>query len=549
MYEENFHLTSKLNPYKQGEPSLNVFDAVIIGAGFSGMYMLYRLLKLKLNVIVLEEASDVGGTWYWNRYPGAQCDGESIEYSYSFSEELEQEWEWTHRYSTQPQILEYANHVADRFNLRKHINFNTRVTSAQYNDKLKNWKIKANTDTYIAHYCIMATGSISSPNKPNFKGLDSFQGQWYLTGRWPKNEVDFIGKRVGIIGTGSSAVQAIPVIAQQAKHLTVFQRTANYSLPAHNRLLGKEEIKSVKANYSTIRAKARNNRGGAAGTVVGNKSALEVTAKEREGAFEIQWNEGGLGITSVFNDILADKKANITAANFVKSKIHQMVGDPITAELLSPKNIIGCKRVCVDTDYYITYNRNNVDLIDINVDPIETIIPNGIKTSHNIFDLDIIVFAIGYDALTGALLAIDIRGKDNKSLKEKWTHGPRTYLGLSSEGFPNMFTITGPGSPSVLTNMMTSIEQHVDWIAECIKFLNQSGKMEFEASIEAENKWVQHVEEIAQGTLRYSCNSWYLGSNVPGKPRVFIPYAGGVPTYAEKCYTIAQNGYQGFVIT
>ncbi len=525
-------------------------DALIVGAGFAGMYMLYRLRNLGLKVLAVDEASGVGGTWYWNRYPGARCDVESMEYSYSFSEELQQEWEWSDRYSVQPEILEYANHVADRFNLRSLIRFNSRIASAHYDEGYQRWDITTvGGEVYKAKYCVMATGTLSSINSPKFDGLESFQGDWYVTGRWPHSNVDFTGKTVGIIGTGSSAVQAIPVIARQAKHLTVFQRTPNYSIPANNRPLESQEVQKFKLEYSSTREKARQNRAGIASMVVGNKSVLEVTEEERVRELENRWAEGGTNFLAAFNDIGIDEVSNEIVAEFVRSKIRETVKDSATAELLAPKNTIGCKRLCADTDYYQTYNRPNVTLLDVNKTPIVRIVERGVETTDAIHDFDVIIYAIGFDAMTGALLSIDIAGRSGLSLKDKWSEGPRTYLGLTIEGFPNMFTITGPGSPSVLSNMMTSIEQHVDWISGCIGYMEEFGKNEIEAHPDFENYWMDHVEEVASETLRYSCNSWYVGANIPGKKRIFMPYTGGLDSYTKKCNEVASRGYEGFQLS
>ena len=525
-------------------------DALIVGAGFAGMYMLYRLRALGLKVLAVDEASGVGGTWYWNRYPGARCDVESMEYSYSFSEELQQEWEWSDRYSVQPEILEYANHVADKFNLRSLIRFNSRIKSAHYDESCRRWDITtAKGVIYKARYCVMATGTLSSVNAPNFDGLESFQGDWYVTGRWPHSNVDFAGKTVGIIGTGSSAVQAIPVIARQAKHLTVFQRTPNYSIPASNRPLDSQEILKFKQEYSSIRETARQNRAGIASMVIGDKGVLEVTDKERNMELEKRWDEGGTNFLAAYNDIGINEVSNEIVAEFVRSKIRETVKDAKTAELLAPKNTIGCKRLCADTDYYETYNRPNVTLLDVNEAPIVRIVERGVETSDTVHDFDVIIYAIGFDAMTGALLSIDISGRAGVSLKDKWSEGPRTYLGLTIEGFPNMFTITGPGSPSVLSNMMTSIEQHVDWISQCIDYMENSGKNEIEAHPESEDDWMDHVEEVASETLRYSCNSWYVGANIPGKRRIFMPYSGGFDRYTDKCKEVAARGYEGFQLS
>ena len=525
-------------------------DALIVGTGFAGMYMLYRLRSLGLKVLAVDEASGVGGTWCWNRYPGARCDVESMEYSYSFSEELQQEWEWSDRYSVQPEILEYANHVADKFNLRSLIRFNSRITSAHYDEDYQSWDITTEGgEIYKAKYCVMATGTLSSVNNPKFDGWESFQGDWYVTGRWPHSNVDFAGKTVGIIGTGSSAVQAIPVIAGQAKHLTVFQRTPNYSIPANNRPLDSQEVSKFKRDYSSTREKARQNRAGIASMVVGNKSVLEVTEEERVRELEKRWAEGGTNFLAAFNDIGIDEGSNEIVAEFVRSKIRKTVKDPATAALLAPTNTIGCKRLCADTDYYETYNRPNVTLLDVNKTPIVKIVERGVETTEAIYNFDVIIYAIGFDAMTGALLSIDIAGRSGLSLKDKWSEGPKAYLGLTIEGFPNMFTITGPGSPSVLSNMMTSIEQHVDWISRCIDYMEKSGKNEIEALPDFENDWIDHVEETASETLRYSCNSWYVGANIPGKRRIFMPYSGGLDRYTKKCNEVAARGYEGFQLS
>ena len=525
-------------------------DVLIVGAGFGGMYMLFKLRELGLKALIVEAGKGVGGTWYWNRYPGARCDVESIEYSYSFSEELQQEWNWSSRYSTQGEILKYANHVADRFDLRKDIKFNQRVVSSVFKEDLNKWYISTSSgDNYLAQYCIMATGTLSSVKEISFNGLDSYKGDWYVTGNWPHQKIDFAGKKVGIIGTGSSAVQAIPVIAKDAKHLTVFQRTANYSIPAKNRKLTDQEVKKVKSNYSSIRDEAKNARAGIASTVYGTKNVFDVSDEERNREFQKKWDYGGTDFNSAFMDIGFDERANDEAANFVRSKIKEIVKAPATAELLSPKTTIACKRLCADTDYFETYNKSNVDLIDINKTPIESLTANGLITSKDQFSFDIIIFATGFDAMTGALTSIDIIGKNGVNLADKWKEGPKSYLGLCIEGFPNMFTITGPGSPSVLGNMMVAIEQHVEWIIDCIKHMNANDKKEIEAELTAENEWMDLVEIIASSTLRDTCNSWYVGANVPGKKRVFMPYAGGYQTYREKCDEIAKTNYEGFKIS
>ena len=525
-------------------------DAVIVGAGLAGLYMLLRLRQLGLTARVIEAGDGVGGTWYWNRYPGARCDIESMEYQYGFDEELPREWNWTERYATQPEILRYINHVADRFDLRNGIQLQTRVTTAAFNDATGRWTIQTDRgDELSAAYCIMATGCLSAARVPDFKGLDSFEGDRYHTGSWPHEGVDFTGKRVGIIGTGSSAIQSIPHIAAQASHLTVFQRTANFSVPARNGPIDPDYERQLKENYLEVRRKARESNGGIVSIVPNEKSALEVDEQERQREFEERWGIGGFTVGAAFADLAINKAANDTAAEFVRSKIREIVKDPAVAELLCPKDYpFATKRLCVDTNYFETFNRDNVTLVDIKSSPIEEITPHGLRTADAAYEFDCIVFATGFDAMTGALLNIDIRGRDGLSLREKWRDGPRSYLGLQVAGFPNLFTITGPGSPSVLSNMIVSIEQHVDWISECIEHLRREGLQTIEATVAAEEQWVEHVNEVANFTLYPQANSWYIGANVPGKPRVFMPYVGGVGVYAEKCRQVAADGYEGFAV-
>ena len=525
------------------------FDAVIVGAGFAGLYMLHRLRGMGLSARVFEAASGVGGTWFWNRYPGARCDIESMQYSYQFSAELQQDWEWTERYAAQPEILRYVNHVADRFDLRRDIQFNTHIKSATFDEAAGRWVVETSDgERVLASYCIMATGCLSSPNTPNFKGLDSFLGPRYHTGFWPHEGGDFSGQRVGVIGTGSSAIQSIPLIAQQAAQLFVFQRTPNYAIPAHNGPLDPEYQQEIKANYADFRAAARRTHTGVA-LDFSEGYALEATPEERHREYTTRWRRGGLAFIGAYRDLLFVQEANDTAAEFVRAKIRDAVDDPKVAGLLSPQNIIGCKRLCVDISYFETFNRPNVTLIDVSESPIEEITRHGLTVKGEAYELDSIVLATGFDAMTGALSKIDIRGKGGKRLSEKWEAGPRTYLGLAMEGFPNLFTITGPGSPSVLANMIPAIEQHVDWIADCLAFMRAGGLGRVEPSLEAEDAWVSHVNELADNSLRSKCGSWYIGANVPGKPRVFMPYIGGFPTYERKCDEIAANGYQGFVLT
>ncbi|MFP6756967.1 MAG: NAD(P)/FAD-dependent oxidoreductase [Alphaproteobacteria bacterium] len=532
-----------------GTPPPATYDAVIVGAGFAGMYMLYRLRGEGFSVTVLEAADGVGGTWYWNRYPGARCDVESMQYSFQFDEALQQEWAWTERYATQPEILRYANHVADRFDLRRDIQFETRVTAARFDEDANRWAIETGAGARLsARFCIMATGCLSLPNTPNFDGIDSFTGDTYHTGLWPHEGVDFTGQNVGVIGTGSSAIQSIPLIAEQAKHLTVFQRTPHYTVPAHNQPLDPEMVRQIKDHYSDYRAQARAVPP-AVLFPVNEDGAVEVSTAERQRVYEQRWDVGGVMFMGSFNDLLFSAEANESAAAFVRSKISEAVPDPEIAELLSPHTIIGCKRLCVDTGYYATYTRPNVSLVDVRDTPIEALTPSGIRVGDQEYAFDSIVFATGFDAMTGALLKIDIRGREGRKLKDKWHGGPRTYLGLGVEGFPNLFTITGPGSPSVLANMIVAIEQHVDWIVDCLRHLRDNGLACIEATREAEDAWVAHVNEVADGNLRSTCSSWYVGANIPGKPRLFMPYIGGFPVYAEKCQVVAAKGYDGFALS
>ena len=525
-------------------------DAVVVGAGLAGLYMLHRLRELGLRSRVLEAGGDVGGTWYWNRYPGARCDVESVLYSYSFSPELEQEWDWTERYATQPEILRYVNHVADRFDLRKDITFSTRVTSMEYDEDDASWTVATDTGEVVrARFCIMATGCLSYPKYPEVPGRDRFEGESYHTSRWPHDGVDFTGRRVAVIGTGSSGVQSIPLIAEQAGDLTVFQRTPNFSYPAHNAALAPGVMDATKASYPALRDAARDSRAGIP-LDLPEHSALEVDDEVRRATYEKRWGLGTLfGVTAAFTDLLLDRAANETAAEFVRAKIRDVVDDPDVADLLCPTDHpLGTKRPCLDTNYYATYNRPDVHLVDLRATPLVEITPKGLRTTECEYEFDTIVYATGFDAMTGALTHIDIRGVGDQSLAKKWEAGPRTYLGLAVAGFPNLFTITGPGSPSVLSNMILSIEQHVDWIARCLQYLDDHGLRSIEASEAAEDGWVEHVHQVGEFTLYPLANSWYMGANVEGKARVFMPYIGGLPAYRERCDDVAAHGYEGFEV-
>ncbi len=541
---------------------MSSYDVVIVGAGFAGMYSLHRLREQGLRVRVLEAGNDVGGTWYWNRYPGARCDVASIEYSYSFSRELEQDWDWTEVTAAQPEILRYANHVADRFDLRRDIQFDTRVSSAHYvggsdvddgeDDESPYWKLTTDTGEVIdARFCIMATGCLSTPNTPPIAGAEDFAGDVYHTGQWPHEGVDFSGIRVGIIGTGSSGIQAIPVIAAQAQHLTVFQRTPNYTMPAHNRPLCDEDRRKAKAGYEGIRRLQRESIPGfvfgfgGSGFIIPTQAILESTPEEREAALE---DEGFVAIRRYF-DVQSDPTANELACDMYRELVSRIVHDPDTAEGLMPRGYpMGCKRPVVDIGYFETFNRDNVTLVDLRRGGIERITAGGVETAQGEFALDALIYATGFDAMTGTLLRIDIRGREGVPLSERWEAGPRSYLGLQVHGFPNLFTITGPGSPSVLSNMLVSIEQHVDWIADCIAHLDANDLASIEATAAAEDAWIAHVNEVADGTMLTapSCNSWYLGANIPGKPRIFMPYVGGVAEYRRRCDEIVAAGYEGF---
>jgi cyclohexanone monooxygenase len=536
----------------KGQPTGHeTYDVVVVGAGFAGMYMLHRLRKQGLSVRVYEQGGDVGGTWYWNRYPGARCDVESMQYSYSFSSELQQEWNWSERYAPQPEILKYANHVADRFKLRSDIQLDTRVDRAIFDEGINSWSVTTSDGkTVTAKYVVLATGCLSNARMPDIKGLADFKGKVYHTGHWPHEPVDFTGLRVGVIGTGSSGIQSVPMIAGQASHLTVFQRTANFSIPARNAALTEQEREAFRAKYPEIRRFAREESRNGIYTEMPDRGALDDGDNERRSKYESRWTRGGLTFMSVYNNLALDKAANDTAADFVREKIADIVKDPNTAKLLQPNNHpIGSKRICIDSDYFAAFNRPNVTLVDIKSSPIEEILPNAVRTGLKDYVVDALVLATGFDAMTGSVAKIDIRGRQGQTLNQKWAEGPKTYLGLMSAGFPNLFIITGPGSPSVLSNMIVSIEQHVDWITDCIAWMRDRGFEAMEANKEAEDKWVAHVNEVAHTTLYPQANSWYMGANIPGKPQIFMPYIGGVGPYRQICNDIAAKGYEGFTMT
>ncbi|MBV1914427.1 MAG: NAD(P)/FAD-dependent oxidoreductase [Pseudomonadales bacterium] len=532
---------------QQASGSDTDFDVIVVGAGFGGMYMLHKLREQGFSAKVIEAGDGVGGTWYWNRYPGARCDIESLDYQFGFSDEIQRGWNWTERFSAQPEILRYAQWVSEKLDLLKDIQFDTRVIQANFNDKNNSWSLNADTgETFTGKYCVMATGCLSMPRTPDFKGLDDFKGNVYFTAQWPHEEVDFSGQTVAVIGTGSSGIQSIPIFASQADHVTVFQRTPNFSLPAHNKPLEPGQAEAHKDKFMALRHEART-VGVGFGNAAEAKPAAEFSKDEAESHLESVWKTGGLGVLSAFSDMVLNNESNEVAAEFIRDKIRGMVDDPAISEKLAPTSYpLGTKRPCVDTGYFDVYNRDNVSLVDINDEAIETITSDGIKTTAHDFKVDNIVFATGFDAMTGALLKMDIRGRDGYTLNEKWEAGARTYLGLSMAGFPNLFTVTGPGSPSVLSNMIVSIEQHVEWIVDCMNHMRDNNIDSIEAEEKAESDWVAHVNELADMTLFPQANSWYIGANIPGKPRVFMPYIGGVGLYAQKCDRVAADGYDGF---
>ncbi len=524
------------------------FDVVAAGAGFAGMYLIYEMRRRGMSVQVLEGADGVGGTWYWNRYPGARCDVMSVDYSYSFDPELDETWQWSEKYATQPEILRYANAVADKHDLRRDIRFETTVERAEWDDDAQLWRIHTSAgDVVTARHYVMATGCLSVPKEPDIAGYGRFSGEEYFTGRWPHHEVDFTGKRVAVIGTGSSAIQSIPLIAAQASQLTVFQRTPNFSMPARNGPAPADKVAAKRADREGYRQQARWSRVGVPREEP-TQSALAVSEEERQARLEEGWSEGSLfGLLGAYVDTATNPAANELVAEFIRDKIRSVVEDPATAELLCPDNHpVGTKRPCLDSGYYETFNLDHVRLVDLRSTPISTITESGIDTTAESFELDAIVYALGFDAMTGPIVAVDIRGRDGLELTTKWADGPKTYLGLTVEGFPNFWAITGPGSPSVLSNMIVSIEQHVELIADTLSDMRDEGTTVIEATPTAEDGWVQHVNDCADITLFPRANSWYMGANVPGKPRVFLPYVGGVDGYRAACDEVRERDYLGF---
>jgi cyclohexanone monooxygenase len=528
----------------------DALDVLIVGAGFGGLYALHKLRASGLKVLVLEAAPSVGGTWWANRYPGARVDIQSLEYSYSFSEPLQQQWHWSERYASQPELLRYANHVADRFDLRRDICLNTRVAAMHFDDAAALWRVRSDDDrNWSARFVVTAIGPLSTPNTPAFAGLETFEGPVLHSAAWPHDPVDFSGRDVAVVGTGSSAVQLIPIIAEQTRTLTVFQRTAAYAVPAHNGPLDPAREAQIKADYPGFRARNRRMRAGFGSELSPHRlPTLQVSAQERDAMFEERWRIGGFSLLGAFVDTLTDMRANDLCAEFVRGKIRRIVRDPAVAAALCPTHPIGCKRLCVDTGYYDAYNRGNVTLVDVSQAPIDAITPHGAITGGREYAFDMLVLATGFDAFTGPLTRIDLRGCGGLHIRDKWRGGPLNYLGLTVAGFPNLFNLVGPGSTSAFTSVIVAIEHHVDWIAQCIEWLDARGHRTIEASAEAESHWVAMVNQIAEQTVYPHCNSWYLGANIPGKPRVFMPLAGGFPAYADRCAAVARDGYAGFVI-
>ena len=525
------------------------FDAVIVGAGFTGLYMLHVLRQKGFTARLVDAASGVGGTWYWNRYPGARCDIESMQYSFQFSEELQQEWEWTERYASQPEILAYIEHVAERFDLTRDIQFDTRVEAATFNEDTGEWMVETDRGQALhARYFIMGVGCLSAPIKPTFEGEADFTGETYQTSIWPKEPVDFKGKRVGIIGVGSSAIQAGPLIAEEAEHVYIYQRTPNYVVPSQNRPLTPEEVRDIKSDYKGFRAKAY------AGLTAflferHDQSVFDLSPDERRARFDNYWNIGGLPFLGAFNDILFNDDANQACIDYWRSRIEEIIDDPKLVDLLTPDEEFGCKRLCSGTGFYEMFNRDNVRLVDVRGTGIERFTPAGLRAEGVDYDLDTIIFATGFDAMTGSVTRIRITGKGGQTIQQKWAEGPKTYLGLMISGFPNMFNMVSAGSPSVLATMVTAAEQHGDWVGECLDHMRETGKTVIEATPEAEAEWTAEVKRAGDASLRTNCDSWYVGSNIEGKARAFAPYIGGWPPYVARCNAETASKYENCVLS
>jgi cation diffusion facilitator CzcD-associated flavoprotein CzcO len=530
------------------------YEAVVIGAGFSGLYMLHRLRELGITAVGLEAAENVGGTWLFNRYPGARCDIESIEYSYSFSDEIQQDWEWTETMPAQPEIEAYLNFVADRLDLRRDICFNTKVIAMTFDETTSQWWLKtADGDVFVAPFVVAASGILSVPLEPDIPGMDTFAGESFFTSRWPKEGVDLAGKRIGVIGTGSTGVQLIPVVARQARELTVFQRSAAFTLPWEVRKFEAGELDEMKANYGEIRAEQRAHPVGAArlsafSLMLGMlmKPALKSASDEdRRRAVE---DEGVMGALN-WGDVFFDIEANQMATELYGQAVARIVNDPETAAALVPTHPFACKRPIIDQGYYETFNRDNVTLVDLRKGPIRQVTSSGIETEQGAHELDVIIYATGFDAMTGALTRMEVRGRGGVLLRDVWAdEGPVSYLGLQVAGFPNLFTVQGPGAPAAATNFVAALEQHVEWISDCIADLKAKGIRTIEAQPDAQREWIEHTTELVAPTvlMHPSCNSWYNGANVPGKKRRYMGYVGGIPEYRRRCDEIAATGYAGF---
>ena len=526
--------------------SVEQFDAIVIGAGLTGLYQLYRLRQLGLSVRTYEDGSGVGGTWYWNRYPGCRFDSESETYGYSWSEELLQEWDWKEHFSGQPENERYLNYVADKFDLRRDIQFNSRVASAVYDERENRWEIQLESGQRArAQFLVTAAGILSARYMPPFAGIESFKGESYHTSRWPKERVDFSGKRVGVVGTGATAVQLIPIIAKEVDHLTVFQRTPNYCGPLRNSLVDPETQSQFKASYPEIHKICRETPAGFRYDF-DPRSAMEVPREERLALYEELWALPGFKKwLGNFHDIMTNREANEDFAEFVRNKIRERVKDPVVAEKLAPKDHpFGSKRIPLETEYYEAYNRDNVLLVDIRETPIECITPKGIKTSDTEYEFDVIIYATGFDAVTGALTSMDIRGEGGQTLKDKWAEGPRTYLGIQTAGFPNLFIATN----SAFCNYTVCAETIVEWISDCIHYVREQDFTRIAVTPQAEEEWVEHANELLEGSLLTEADSWFVGANIPGKKRVFLLYANTAPEYRKKCAEVAANGYEGFVL-
>ncbi|WP_244931328.1 NAD(P)/FAD-dependent oxidoreductase [Nocardioides sp. W7] len=530
-------------------PTVDPLDVLVVGAGFAGMYAMIQVRRSGRTVLGLEAADGVGGVWFWNRYPGARCDVESLDYSYSFDEELQQEWVWSERYATQPEIRRYAEHVADRFDLYRDLRLGVRVTSAAFDETTALWTVRTDTgDVHRAHYVLFATGSLSTPNVPPIPGLDSFAGRILLTAEWPEG-VDLTGQRVGVVGTGASGIQAIPIIAGVAERLTVFQRSPNFSVPVLNRDLPPERLEEEKRNYGHRRAVSRASGGGSMHQAY-PKAFEDIDDEERRAAFEAGWATGGVLFGKVFDNQMTDPVVNAAARDFAVEKIRSVVRDPQVAEDLIPADHpIGTKRICTDSGYYETFNRDNVELVNLRREPITEITGWGIKTTTGSYELDVLVLATGFDALTGALTRVDLRGPRGDVLAEAWADGPETLLGLLVPGFPNLFTLHGPGSPSVFANMVMGAEHQVDWVLELIEHAEAGGHTRVEARPDAATAWTEHVDQVAHGTLFPQADSWYSGANIEGKAQSFMPYLGGFKGYTDRCAEVRDAGYAGIVLS